>query len=179
MISARSGTFAYFAPLYRELGMWPRPITPGTKACRLNGWSRPDGAIPAEELETWLRDYGHMGIGLLMGSPLPDGTRLGAVDIDDDRLVNVGRAMLRDPISGRFGSKGAVFFVRYPGALQSVQWTLKGRDGKPVVVAECLFAGRLCVLPPTIHPGTGEPYRWIGTPLHELDDFSRLPLVGA
>jgi hypothetical protein len=33
------------------------------------------------------------------------------------------------------------------------------------------------VIPPTIHPDTNESYRWIGTPLLNVD-FSTLPLIG-
>ena len=43
-------------------------------------------------------------------------------------------------------------------------------------VAECLFVKKLCVIPPTIHPDTGQAYRWIGTPLHEVE-FNELPIV--
>src|SRR5436305_385047 len=43
-------------------------------------------------------------------------------------------------------------------------------------VCECLFVKKMCVIPPTVHPDTGQPYRWIGMPLHEID-FRLLPLV--
>jgi hypothetical protein len=57
--------------------------------------------------------YADHGIGLVMGSPLPDGTTFGALDIDRNEYVRVAKAMLSgDPPCGRFGSKGAVFFVR-------------------------------------------------------------------
>jgi hypothetical protein len=42
-----------------------------------------------------------------MGSPFPDGTTLGAFDIDRDEYVRVGRAVLRGPPSGRIWKKGA------------------------------------------------------------------------
>ena len=34
--------FAHWAGLYRQRGYWPRPITPGTKACHVREWQKPD-----------------------------------------------------------------------------------------------------------------------------------------
>jgi hypothetical protein len=169
--------FAEWAPVYRERGFWPRPISPNTKACRVPKWQRPDSEIPVAELASWPTKYGHLGIGLLMGSPFPDGTTLGALDIDRDEYVRVGRALLKDPPSGRIGKKGAVLFVRVRGALSNPEFRVRGEEGKRYgKVAECLFTKKLCVIPPTIHPDTGQPYRWLGTPLHEVE-FTDLPVV--
>ena len=85
------GPFADWAGLYRERGFWPRPITLGTKAPHIPGWQRPDHEIAPADLASWPTKYGHLGIGLLMGSPFPDGTTLGASDIDR-RRVHANRA---------------------------------------------------------------------------------------
>jgi hypothetical protein len=58
-------------------------------------------------LASWLTSHANFGIGLLMGSAFPDGTRLGALDIDRDEYVRVGRAVLRGPPSDRIWKKGA------------------------------------------------------------------------
>lgn len=177
MSRQQAGIFSTWAPIYREQGYWARPITYNTKICHEKQWQRPDTEIPPEELEEWLREYRRYGIGLVMGSPFPDGSRLGALDIDRNEYEPLGRAVLRDPPCGRIGSKGAVFFVRVTGAIRNAEFRVRGdENGKFGKVAECLFDRRLCVIPPTIHPDTKAPYRWIGTPLHELD-FSLLPLV--
>jgi hypothetical protein len=169
--------FAEWADVYRNRGFWPRPITLGDKACHLAGWQKPDVEIPTEELASWLTKYGHLGVGLLMGSPFSDGTALGALDIDRDEYVRIGRALLRDPPSGRIGKKGAVFFVRVRGRLSNPEFRVAGDHAKALgKVAECLFVRKLCVIPPTIHPETGRPYEWIGKPLHEVD-FEELPIV--
>jgi hypothetical protein len=165
--------FGYWARIYRELNYEPRPISAGTKACHVPGWQKPDAEIPAAELDSWLTKYGRLGIGLLMGSRFPDGTTLGAVDIDHNDYMRVGRALLRDPPCGRIGKRGGVFFVRVRGGLSNPEFRVAGKGDK---VAECLFTKKLCVIPPTIHPDTGRPYQWIGTPLHEID-FSELPIV--
>jgi hypothetical protein len=169
--------FAEWAPLYRDHGFWPRPITLGTKACRLKDWPRPDSEIPPAELASWTSEHADLGIGLLMGSPFPDGTTLGALDIDHDDYVRIGRALLRDPPCGRIGKKGAVFFVRVRGRLSNPEFRVQGDQAKRYgKVAECLFVKKLCVIPPTTHPETGRPYEWIGKPLHEVD-FEELPIV--
>jgi hypothetical protein len=151
---------------------------PGTKACKLPQWQRPDADIPRAELSQWVDRYADYGIGLLMGSPLPDGTHLGAVDIGRDEYMRLGIAVLGNPPSGRIGRKGAVFFVRVAGGVPAHP-RFERRDkatGTKILVAEGLFRKALCVLPPTIHPDTHKPYFWIGTPLHYVE-FSALPLI--
>jgi hypothetical protein len=176
-IAVAQGPFADWAAVYRKVGYWPRPVTAGSKACHVPSWQRPDADISGAELASWLTKYGHLGIGLLMGSPFADGTTLGALDIDRDEYVRVGRALLGDPPSGRVGKKGAVFFVRVRDALSNPEFRVRGEEGKHYgKVAECLFAKKLCVIPPTIHPDTGQAYQWIGKPLPEVD-FDELPIV--
>jgi hypothetical protein len=175
----RHGIFATWATVYRKIGLWGRPVMPGTKACKIPGWQSPDDQQAPGTFEKWFRLYGRYGIGLLMGSPLPDGSRLGALDVDRDQYVALAKVLLNNPVCGRIGQKGAVYFVRYWGQIGNPEFRVKGDEnaswGK---VAECLFEKKLCVIPPTIHPKTDRPYRWIGTPLHEVD-LTTLPLVEA
>jgi Bifunctional DNA primase/polymerase, N-terminal len=169
--------FAIWAAVYRERGFWPRPVKPGSKACYEHGWQTPDRELSPDVLRGWLASHGSAGIGLLMGSTFPDGTTLGALDIDRDEYVGIGRALLRDPPCGRIGKKGAVFFVRVRGRLSNPEFRVRGNQAKRYgKVAECLFIKKLCVIPPTIHPDTKRPYSWIGQALHEVD-FSELPIV--
>jgi bifunctional DNA primase/polymerase-like protein len=169
--------FAHWAGVYRRRGLWPRPVTVGSKACHLKDWQKPDSEMPQATLASWLTSRADFGIGLLMGSPFSDGTSLGALDIDRDEYVRIGRALLRDPPCGRIGKKGAVFFVRVRGRLSNPEFRVAGDEGKALgKVAECLFIKKLCVIPPTIHPDTKRPYRWIGRALHEVE-FNELPIV--
>jgi Bifunctional DNA primase/polymerase, N-terminal len=177
VMSEASLIFAEWAPIYRECGFWPRPISPNTKACHERDWQKSDPEIAIEVRERWLNDQGRHGVGLLMGSPFPDGTTLGALDIDHDDYTRIGVALLRDPPCGRVGKKGAVFFVRVRGEPKNSKFRAQGDQAKDVgEVAECLFIKKLCVIPPTIHPDTGQAYRWLGEPLHEID-FNQLPIV--
>jgi hypothetical protein len=169
--------FAELATAYRSAGFWARPVSPGSKACHVRDWQKPDPELPPVTLCAWLGTHAHFGIGLLMGSPFPDGTTLGALDIDHDHYVDLAKASLGDPPCGRIGKKGAVYFVRVRGAPRNFEFRVKGDEGKRYgKVAECLFAKKLCVIPPTIHPETGQRYRWIGTSLLEID-FCKLPIV--
>jgi Bifunctional DNA primase/polymerase, N-terminal len=175
--AAARGPFADWAGVYRRRGYWPRPITPGTKACHVREWQKPDSELSEVTLASWLASHAHFGIGLLMGGPFPDGTTLGALDVDHDEYIRIGQALLRDPPCGRIGGKGAIFFVRVRGRLSNDEFKVRGDDNKRYgKVAECLFVKKLCVIPPTIHPDTRQPYRWIGTPLHEVS-FDELPIV--
>lgn len=171
------GIFATWAPVCRKLGLWARPVLPGSKACKIPNWQLPDDQQASGTLDMWRRRFADNGIGLLMGSPLPDGTRLGALDVDREEYVALARVLLANPICGRFGQKGVVFFVRYGRQLGNPEFRVRGKEnaswGK---VAECLFEKKLCVIPPTIHPKTNAPYRWLGIPLHEVD-FTKLPMV--
>ena len=122
--------FAHWAGVYRRRGYWPRPITPGTKACHVREWQKPDSELSEATLASWLTSHANFGIGLLMGSPFPDGTTLGALDIDHDEYVRLGRASLIDAPSGRIGKKGAVFFVRVRGRLEQSRVHGSGRRGQ-------------------------------------------------
>jgi len=172
------GIFSEYAPPYRKRGFYPRPIWHQTKACHIRNWPKSDPNFTSRELDEWLQHYASFGIGLLMGSPLPDGTTLGAVDVDHNDYVRVIRTLLRNPISGRVGSKGIAYFVRVAPGIANAKLSVKGEYAREYgQVVECLFHKCLCVIPPTTHPKTGRPYDWVGKPLLEVD-FADLPLIG-
>ena len=168
--------FAHWAGVYRRRGYWPRPITPGSKACHVREWQKPDSELPEATLTSWLTSHANFGIGLLMGSPSPDGTTLGALDIDHDEYVRLGRASLLDAPCGRIGRKGAAFFVRVRGRPSNPEFRVRGEEGKHLgKVAECSSQKALR------HPAD-DPSRPRTTlpldrrPLHEVD-FNELPIV--
>ena len=173
------GIFEEWARIYKDAGFEPRPKWPNKKICYAKEWQLPDAEQPDDIYEQWIRKYGHYEIGLRMGTPLPGGGRLGAVDVDRDEYVDVAKALLGDPPSGRIGKKGAVFFVRVIGDLGNAKLRVKGAIGNEWgQVVDLLFDRSFCVIPPSIHPETGQPYVWIGTPIYELD-LSLLPVIGA
>lgn len=168
--------FGDLAPRYREAGFWPRPVCPGTKACPFKKWNIPDPERKLGELDGWLEQYATWGIGVVLGSPFPDGTKLAAVDIDHDDYVRVTQALLRDPPCGRIGAKGIAYLVRLRGDGKYRALKVKGEGGAKI--GEILCDNRFLVLPPTIHPDTEQPYRWVGQPLLEID-YRELPIIEA
>ena len=180
--------FGTFSPVYREKGLRPLPLKyPGVdkqgrpvgKACFETGWQLPDDQADQSLFDRWEQDFPQYNIGLRMGSLLPSGLRLGALDVDDDRYVCLLNGLIGDVRCGRIGKKGLVAFVQYDPRLKSEKIRVKGANAEETaLVLELLFHGSLCVIPPSIHPITQSPYRWIGEPLHEID-FNTLPIIGA
>jgi len=170
--------FGKWAPIYRKLGYWPRPVWLGTKECHLPRWQRSDSEIPQGDLDSWLKHYRQFGLAILNGSPFPDGTTLGTLDFDHNAYVPIAKSLLGNPPCGRFGSKGIAYFVRVRGGLGNHKFKVRGdANAEYGQVLECLFKKAICVLPPTVHPKTNAPYRWIGRPLHEVP-YSDLPIIG-
>jgi len=116
------------------------------------------------------KDRGH-GLGLRLGTRLSDGSFLVAIDADRNEFVRLVRALVPSPC-GRFGSQGVVLFARATD--KTAKFDLKLSDGGKA--GEFLGARSLVVIPPTIHPGTGQPYRWTERPLLEVGGKA-LPLV--
>ena len=138
--------------------------------------AEPNSELPDATLASWLTSHAHFGIGLLMGNPFSDGTTLGALDIDRDEYVRSGRVLGHLP-RGADREEGRGLLRSHPGPPTNPEFKVRGDEGKRYgKVAECLFVKKLCVIPPTIHPDTGQAYRWIGRPLHEVD-FNELPIV--
>jgi putative DNA primase/helicase len=124
----------------------------------------------SEEMEIWGRNG--TGQGVVCG---PASSWLAAFDIDnnEDPIKRALFDVLPDAeVPGKVGQKGGTLFYRGP-SLQTRQWKI---DGK--VVCEILVAGRQTILPPTIHPDTRAPYRWIDGPaLWDVspEDLAALP----
>lgn len=143
------------------------------------GWQGNLGGIPNEERQSELI-AAHPGnnIGMLVGVPVAADKVLVALDVDDDRLLNVSLHLLglnraeRRALAGKRGKKGATIFVRAPKSLKSTM--IKGAGGLGNI--DFLAAGRMTVMPPSIHPDTGKPYEMFGKSLLEVD-FADLPEI--
>jgi hypothetical protein len=148
------GPFARYALLYRRHGYAPVPVRPGSKAPHINDWSRWCSELPsAELLHEWAQRYPDAGIALALGPA----SGITALDLDHD--IDGLHARIREaagpsPVAKR-GQKGATWFYRYAGERSR---SLRRQDQ---TVAEILASGRLVILPPTLHPVTGQPYIWL------------------
>lgn len=151
---------------YWANGISAIPIEPGTKqpARGIKNWSGYCDNLPKSETRSdWLHSYNKYGIGVCLGISVAPEFRLGAVDVDDDSLVDVVKAILGHCPCAKRGKKGITYFVRVPktNRVKSCKITNHTKSG----LIDILIGGRLTVLPPTIHPETLEPYVWIGSPL--------------
>jgi hypothetical protein len=166
------GPFARLAALYRQQGYAPVPVRPGSKAPCLPGWSRWCAELPPPALvRSWIDRYPGAGLAVALGPA----SGIVALDLDHDldglhtRILSVTGP---SPI-GKRGAKGPTYFYRHGGE-RSRSFTRGGLS-----VAEVLATGRLAVVPPTLHPDTGQPYEWL-TALTLLDcNPSSLPCLAA
>lgn len=170
--------FGIEAPKLWEVNL---PLVPVEgKAPIPTGWTGLLGGKPSElKRVEWIEKYRTKNIGLLLGMGLTASEVLDALDIDDDRLerlvihlLGLNRADRRALLSGKRGKKGATIFVRAPKALKST--VIKGSGGLGNI--DFLAAGKMTVMPPSIHPETGRPYEVVGKPLLEVD-FTHLPEI--
>jgi P4 family phage/plasmid primase-like protien len=160
------GIYRDCAPQYIAKGLIPLPIRPGSKAPIVTGWQNPEAFDRA-----WVTQYADCGIGLLLGTEVSPGLRLIAVDIDSEEYVERVEKAIGVPCPTKIGKKGETLFVLHP----DLKNTKMVKDGRPLV--EFLAAKSQTVLPPTIHPDSKQPYRWVGKPLLEWDDIPRLTSV--
>ncbi len=150
------------APKYWDAGYSVLAIKKGTKRPKRNGWPHYGDNLPKQKTkDEWVEQDGDCGIGLALGMEITPGYRIAAVDVDSDQLVPVTIAIIGQAPCAKIGKKGSTNFVLAPkeDKLKSTSF------GK----IDFLFGGRQTVIPPTIHPDTGKPYVWVGTPLLDMD----------
>lgn len=166
--------YAAVGPKLVERGYAAIPIIPGTKRpgelvggawVGINKWSEID--TPTEEqVDRWSSN--EAGVGVLCGRGLI------GVDIDtDDAEINeaILGAIPPSPVA-KVGAKGATLFFRSSDIALSPSWNVNGSR-----VCDLIGPGRQTLLPPTVHPSTGKPYRWIGGEALENVCISDLPEI--
>jgi hypothetical protein len=154
------------APKLVAMGYFPLPIGPGTKAPHrytpsegtyrlLDGWQ--------ERPEPILTPQPGANIGVRCGNGLV------VLDCDDDEAALRVVEILPSPV-GKEGARGFSLAFRADFDVPSENWT--NADGD--LMLQVLSTGRQTVIPPSIHPDTGRPYRdhngsnFYNTPLSEL-----------
>jgi hypothetical protein len=98
-----------------------------------------------------------------------------AIDIDTDDVAiktAIIKTLPSTPVR-KIGAKGETAFYYSPDISASRSWNINGKR-----VCDLIADGRQTVLPPTIHPDTGTPYRWVGDSL-DIYDPDELPLLDA
>ncbi len=189
---AQVSPYARAAGKLRDNGYNPMPIIPGAKWpgklqngawYNMPAWQQWCDKQPPEFLHDKWEEWPDAGVGVAHGA-------LCGLDIDTDRKAVADAAIEAvgpSPVR-RVGKKGWMGYYRTgaagDGYTARVRWydpeifTVRpdGRKDYPPQV-EILFHGTQSVVPPTIHPTTGQPYRWItedtleDTPLEDLPEL--------
>lgn len=177
--------FALAGERLRDNGISVLPIMPGAKApgtvtngqWRLeHGWSRFCDRLPTEtEMAFWSR-WPDAGIGVALGpASAPAGMQLVAVDVDtDDPLIQAAifSVIPPSPVRKR-GRTGQTCFYLASIEVKKAKYD----DAEKRRLLDLLTHGRQTVLPPTIHPSSGQPYHWITPDTLENFDVADLPVL--
>lgn len=159
-------TYANTAPALFENGLAGIPLSgksPLTKAWNTYCTEFPDAATR----EAWLASYPNANIGLPLGPAA--GICMIDVDTDDEQLQKAILDTLPHSPWVRIGKKGMALAYRWAGHRN---FKLRAESG---MICELLGLGNQLVLPPSIHPDTGQPYV-ANTNLWEvLDQLQELP----
>ena len=145
------------------------PLRPRSKAALTQDWSKwCREPLPEKIKSEWLNTYPNSNIGL----PLGPSANLVAVDVDttDPHIITLIKKHLPPSPWERVGKKGFVALYTFSGE-QSEQL----KDSNGAVILELLGDGRQVVLPPSIHPDTGQPYTENRALVSVLKDITPLP----
>lgn len=165
--------FAVAAPALWENGYSAIPLFPRTKAPHFqkgSNWAQVycNRLATEEEQAAWL-EYPDANVGICLGAAS------GVIGLDFDNDVNGLQArilaMVPDSPVKKAGQKGFTAFYRFSGEAS------KGLSVDGVRVLDVLASGRQTVLPPSIHPDTGQPYEWMTTATLENTPPSALPAI--
>ncbi len=168
-----TNVFLEHAPRYWEAGHSVLPVPRGTKRS-ITGWKDYIDQAPKEKTrKQWLERYADHGIALACGGKINEAHKLVGLDIDDERYVGPISRMIGKVISAKKGKKGLTIFVR---AELDVPKAAIPSTGPRIL--DVLARSSICVLPPTFHPETSQPYEWVGTPLLDCD-LNDLPVLTA
>jgi putative DNA primase/helicase len=168
---------ARFAARYCELGLALTWTPRGQKGPRHAGWNLAERAItdPAAALDYWSTNPAQ-GVAALLA---PSG--LVSLDVDDERYarvvlerLGVDVHLLREESPCIVGRHYQLVFTapEIPLRHRSVTWPKEDNPRTSSVLFEFRAGNITATLPPTIHPGTGQPYRWENPP---REGFPPLP----
>jgi hypothetical protein len=120
-----------------------------------------------DERERWGREGA--GIGVLGGPPSQDMVGID-IDTEDPEILAALLVVLPPTLVKKVGAKGETCFYHGPG-VASQSWSIAGRRA-----VEIIGPGRQTVLPPTVHPDTHAPYRWLTLDTRQLNEAALVTL---
>lgn len=144
--------FSTLAPQYWGADLPVIPLRERSKVPAINGWTEFADRMPDEtEQEVWLQAFPNGNIGLPLGPA--SGICIVDIDTEDEALIAAILEVLPASPWRRVGKKGMALAYKFDGL---ASFKLKGETG---MLVELLSSGNQVVLPPSIHPDTGLPYR--------------------
>ena len=179
MLDSVSSPYALTGPSLVSNGYSAIPILPGSKRPgtmsrgRWYGdldWTRFSTRLPTDiEVGVWNR-YPDAGICVVLGGE----HNVVAIDVDTedgDEVEALSKIIPESPVAKR-GAKGYTAFFRASPKIASRPFdTKRGR------AVDLLCRGKQSVVPPTLHPGTGQPYVWLTDSTLEHISPDRLPML--
>ena len=177
--------FARLAHRYAERGFSPVPIgphskVPGFRTRHMNKWQLYcETAADHRQIDSWIRREPEAGIGLACGY-----NDLVAVDVDNVKAYPaICQVFAGTHPPTKIGRKGASAFFWSEGVFIPSQKfygkPFPNNEGKMIrsTLVEILALGNQTVIPDTVHPDTGKPYRWVHASLEEVRHPSDLPVL--
>jgi len=99
------------------------------------------------------------------------------IDTDDIELIHrIDEVLDLSQICVKKGLKGKTVFFRFQDNPKKSKYNIKLRPSDKKATCEINFNVGQTVLPPSIHPQTGTPYKWISNSLLDVD-IDDLPLI--
>lgn len=157
-------------------GYTPIRLEPNSKTPKATGWQ-----VDHPTYESIERAFGRpSNIGVRLGDVQDDGTCLIAIDIDLDvpELIRCVERAIGEKVPAKQGKKGVTYIVRMDSETKThkIHWM---RDNAKRAAIDLLGRGAQTVIPPSIHPDTGLPYRWlVGLPLEQIS-YDNLPVFSS
>jgi len=164
-----SNIYQMWYDTYIRAGIAVIPDRPTSHSPFIKNWTAYSDVLPTlEEASKFLTEDQDSNIAVCLGQA----SNLIALDLDctDPNILDLIVPVLPPSPVEKIGSKGFTRFFRYNGE-KSDQIKYNGE-----VVIEVLSSGKKTTIPPSIHPKTGEAYKWTGQSLLDVD-IKSLPLL--
>lgn len=164
-----SNVFKEWFQQYLDKGYSVIPDKAGAKTPAIKAWTDYCFRLPSvTEAESWSKSIPESNISVCLG----EASGIIALDLDaeDQRILDIIMPLLPSSPVAKIGSKGETRFFRYfKESTQQLSF-----NGK--VQLEILSNNKKTTIPPSIHPSTGQQYKWIGKSLLEVEKED-LPLL--
>ena len=197
-MAAQPSPYALVAGRLRDMGYHAMPAKPGEKVpghfeagrwSHMARWQDWCGRMPPEFLHERWESWPDPGVCIAHGAVVGADVDTDRKDVADAVVAALGPSPVR-----RRGQKGWMGYYRPGSGCEGLgarlRWyhpdvCITGEDGRrswPPLV-ELLLHGTQSVVPPTIHPDTGQPYHWLtpdtleDTPLGDLPELPADPVA--